>query len=324
MTMATGFTRLCAGLALLLFLILPAAGQDQVAVPQLSQRVTDLTGTLSAVQAQGLTAKLEAVERQKGAQIAILIVPTTGADTIEQFTTRVFDQWRLGRKGVDDGVLVLVAKNDRTVRIEPGRGLEGAIPDITAGRIIREQILPSFRADDYAGGLGSAVDTLIRLVNGETLPEPTALPDNGWRPAPSGSMFPGGGMMGGMFGTGVNNFNFLFFLVPSIIFSGFVGGALRTILGRGGPIPTVGAAVAAGGLGLYLSGSILMAILCLVAGMLFGLGGGRPGGGSFSSRGGSGGFGGGIGGSFGGGSSGGGGFSGGGGSSGGGGASGRW
>lgn len=310
---------------LLVLAVAPAAAQQPVAVPQLSARVTDLTGTLSAADRQALESKLAAVEQRKGAQIAILLVPTTGADTIEQYTRRVFDQWKLGRKGVDDGVLLLVAKNDRTVRIEPGYGLEGAIPDITAGRIIREQITPAFREGDFAGGLGAAVDSLIRLIDGEALPPPPAPPATGG------------------FGTPPSLLQFGFFHVIFIaIIAGVVVRGFLRAAGLPAPVPVGGSALIAGGLGWGLSGMIFFGAFCAIGAVVFGgIGGalGGPGGGTFSTRRGSGGFsggfGGGLGGGFGGGgfgggsdsgsgSSGGGGFSGGGGSSGGGGASGSW
>ncbi|MFE0757331.1 TPM domain-containing protein [Inquilinus sp. NPDC058860] len=295
---------------LLILTVAPAVAQQPVAVPQLSARVTDLTGTLSAADRQALDGKLAAVEQRKGAQIAILIVPTTGADTIEQYARRVFDQWRLGRKGVDDGVLLLVAKTDRTVRIEPGYGLEGAIPDIAAGRIIREQITPAFRQGDFAGGLGTAVDSLIRLIDGEALPPP---PPESRSEAPQ---------------------EMLQVIILAIIGGVVARGFLRAA-GLPMPLPAGGSALVAGGLGWALSGLIFFGAFCAIGAVILGgIGGslGGPGGGSYSTRRGSGGLGGGLGGGFGGGGfggrsgggSGGGGFGGGGGSSGGGGASGSW
>jgi uncharacterized protein len=143
-----------------------------VAVPPLTARVTDLTGTLSGETVQSLEAKLAAFEAKKGSQIAVLIVPTTQPEEIEQYSIRVTDAWKLGRKGIDDGALLLVAKNDRRVRIEVGRGLEGALPDAIANRIITETITPHFRSGDYAGGIEAGVDQIISVVNGEPLPEP--------------------------------------------------------------------------------------------------------------------------------------------------------
>lgn len=151
------------------------ATQDEmpapVAVPRLDSPVTDLTGALDSAWSTSMRQRLLALQQRKGAQIAVLMVPTTGEDSIEQFANHVFEQWRLGRKGVDDGVLVLVAKDDRSMRIEVGYGLEGAIPDVTAGRIIRENMVPAFREGDFAGGIELAVDALERLIDGEKLAE---------------------------------------------------------------------------------------------------------------------------------------------------------
>ncbi|WP_236201147.1 TPM domain-containing protein [Pseudomonas pseudonitroreducens] len=140
-------------------------------VPELKSPVTDLTGTLGSDWIATMQQRLLALQQRKGSQLAILMVPTTGEDSIEQYATRVFEQWRLGRQGVDDGVLVLVAKDDRSMRIEVGYGLEGAIPDVIAGRIIREEMVPAFRNGDFSGGLENAVDVLERLIDGETLPD---------------------------------------------------------------------------------------------------------------------------------------------------------
>ncbi|HEY2344472.1 MAG TPA: TPM domain-containing protein [Xanthomonadaceae bacterium] len=145
---------------------------QRVPVPALNARVTDQTGTLDPTQVAALEAKLAALESAKGAQVAVLIVPSTAPETIEQYSIRVVDAWKLGRKGVDDGVLVLVAKDDRKLRIEVGRGLEGSIPDAIANRIIDGTIEPKFKNGDYAGGLDDGVDRLIGLVNGEPLPQP--------------------------------------------------------------------------------------------------------------------------------------------------------
>ncbi|CAJ50951.1 putative membrane protein, partial [Bordetella avium 197N] len=151
-----------------------------VPVPALTARVVDQTATLSPEQRQALETQLAALEARKGVQLAVLIVPTTGSDTIEQFATRVYDQWKLGRQKVDDGVLFVVAKDDRTLRFEVGYGLEGAVPDVMAGRIIREQVVPHFKQHDYAGGIGAGVNALIGLIDGESLPAPAAREaDNG-------------------------------------------------------------------------------------------------------------------------------------------------
>ena len=154
-----------------------AAAQAPQAVPALAARVTDLTGTLDAGQREQLEQRLAAIEQRKGAQVAVLIVPTTQPETIEEYGIRVAETWKLGRaevggKRVDDGVLLLVAKGDRKARIEVGYGLEGAIPDAYARRIIAEAMAPRFRQDDYFGGLAAAVDAVARLIDGEPLPAP--------------------------------------------------------------------------------------------------------------------------------------------------------
>ena len=122
-------------------------------MPALSARVTDLTGTLSAEQVTALEKRLAGFEARKGAQIAVLLVPTTRPETIEQFGIRVAEKWKIGRTKVDDGVIVIVAMKDRTARLEVGYGLEGAVPDLKASRIIREIITPRFRQGDFYGGL---------------------------------------------------------------------------------------------------------------------------------------------------------------------------
>jgi uncharacterized protein len=161
-------------LAVCLALAAGAAGwaRAEVAVPPLAARVIDLTGTLTAEQKSALDARLAKVETDKGSQIAVLIVPTTRPETIEQYAIRVAERWKLGRKGVDDGVLLVVAKDDRAVRIEVGYGLEGAIPDALAWRVIDERIVPRFRAGDFYGGLTDGVDALAGLIRGEPLPAP--------------------------------------------------------------------------------------------------------------------------------------------------------
>ncbi|MFJ3052212.1 TPM domain-containing protein [Pseudomonas nitroreducens] len=152
---------LLAALLLCWAVVLQAA---PVAIPPLSARVTDLTQTLDAGQRAQLESQLAGLEQRKGAQIAVLLVPTIGEDSIEDYAVRAFEQWKLGRKGVDDGVLLVVAKNDRTLRIEVGYGLEGTITDVQAGRIIREQIVPFFQKGDFAGGIQAGVDSLIALI----------------------------------------------------------------------------------------------------------------------------------------------------------------
>lgn len=173
--MTLGLARALA-LAAAALLACAQAARAEVAVPRLEARVTDLTGTLGAAQKRSLEAKLAAFEAQKGSEIAVLIVPTTKPETIEQYSIRVAGQWKLGRKGVDDGVLLLVSKEDRELRIEVGYGLEGAIPDALAWRVINEVIVPRFRAGDFYGGLDTGVDALTGLIRGEPLPAARAAP----------------------------------------------------------------------------------------------------------------------------------------------------
>jgi uncharacterized protein len=148
--------------------------QQLAPIPPLDSPVVDTTGTLDMAQKQALEQQALALQQRKGSQLQVLIVPTTQPEDIAQYTTRVFDQWAIGRKGVDDGVLLVVARDDRRVRIEPGYGLEGAIPDAIANRVIQEYLVPHFRQDDYAGGITAATAVLVALIEGEALPAPVA------------------------------------------------------------------------------------------------------------------------------------------------------
>jgi uncharacterized protein len=289
-------------LLLLLALLLCGTAQAEVAVPALSQRVTDLTGTLDAGQKQLLENKLKAFEAGKGSQIAVLLVPTTQPEVIEQFGMRVAEAWKLGRKGVDDGVLLLIAKDDRKLRIEVGYGLEGALNDATAKRIVSEIISPHFKRGDFYTGIDAGVDAIIKVVEGEPLP-----PQAQRASSNSGSGDSGG--FGQLLGTA-----FIIFMMGNIV--------LRQMLGRLPSGLIVGGVI--GGLAwlalLSLGWAIAAALVAFILSLLFGSHGGGSsfpsgfgGGGGWSS--GSGGWGGGGGG---------GGFSGGGGSFGGGGASGDW
>lgn len=154
-----------------LALWMPLAGSAQVAVPELRAPVTDLTHTLAPPEIASLEQTLREFEARKGSQIAVLLVPTTQPESIEQYSIRVAELWKLGRSGVDDGVLLLVAKDDRAVRIEVGYGLEGALPDVLANRITDQVIVPRFRQGDFAGGIREAVDRIIAVIEGEPLPE---------------------------------------------------------------------------------------------------------------------------------------------------------
>jgi uncharacterized protein len=180
----------------------------QVAVPPLTGRVVDQTGTLSSGDIAALSQKLKDFEARKGSQIAVLIVPTTAPEEIEQYSIRVAEAWKIGRKKVDDGAILLVAKNDRKLRIEVGYGLEGALTDVTSQRIIDEIITPKFRSGDFAGGISAGVDRIIGVIDGEPLPAPKRQQDYG-----SSSDLEG--------------------LFPFAIFGIFiVGGILRSIFGR--------------------------------------------------------------------------------------------
>jgi uncharacterized protein len=287
------------------FVFGPAVAQDVVPVPILTARVIDQTATLTPAQRDALSAKLAAIEKERGAQIVVLIVPTARPEDIASFAQRVASNWKLGRKEVGDGLLLTVAKNDRDVNIQVAATLQGAIPDVVAGRIIREQILPAFKAGDFAGGLNSGVDRLSALVAGEKLPAP--------RPETSPSRSRGRGGFDWQ-----DLALFLFVGVPVL------GRILSGVMGR--KLGAVATGVGVGAIGWFLTASLLVAagagIVALFVVGVMGLGGSR--GGGFAGPviwGGGGGFGGG-GGGFGGG---GGGFgSGGGGNFDGGGASGRW
>lgn len=272
-------------------------------VPRLSARVTDLTGTLTAEQQAGLEEKLAAFEARKGSQIAVLVVPTTRPEEIEQYSIRVVDQWKLGRgHDVDDGVLLLIARNDREVRIEVGKGLEGALTDATSSRIISETLTPLFRQGDFYGGINAGVDQIIRVVDGEQLPPP----DREWQSRSARGVTHG-----------------LPFLFIAVLFGSTL---LRALFGRGLGAVVCGAAT--GAIVYVLGQVVLVAVMAGLMAFAWTLAAGLSGGGGWSSyprRGGwGGGYGSGLGGFGGGGLGGGGGFSGGGGGFNGGGASGRW
>jgi uncharacterized protein len=176
------FSKLKAGLFALCTMLLLAscfAHAELAAIPELSSRVNDLTQTLSAAEQVQLEQKLAAFETEKGSQIALLIVPTTQPEDIAQYSIRVVEKWKIGREKVDDGLLLLVAKNDRKMRIEVGYGLEGAVPDLYAKRIISEIISPRFKQGDFYGGLDAGLNSLIGLVEGEALPAPVSTNSNG-------------------------------------------------------------------------------------------------------------------------------------------------
>lgn len=267
------FLSRCLAAGLLLFSAVVFAA-DEVAIPPLQQHVTDLTQTLSANEQAALESKLAQFEQQKGSQIAILLIPTTQPEAIEQYAIRVAEAWKLGRKGVDDGILILVAKEDRKMRIEVGYGLEGIVPDSIANQVILDAMKPRFKQDDFYGGLDVATDQLIARINGEPLPEPpqTQASQGDWGD-----------------------------LLPMLLFGGLlVGGVLRAIFGNflGGAVNggLVGAAVWLLGGGMLIA--IVIAFIAFLLTMSGGLGmlNGYSGGGGFGGRGGFSGGGGGFGG----------------------------
>ena len=258
----------------------------QVPVPPLSGRLTDQTATLTAEQKATLEQTLQAFEARKGSQLAVLLVPSTAPETIEQYSLRVAEQWKLGRKKIDDGAILVIAKSDRVLRIEVGYGLEGALNDATSKRIISETITPRFKQGDFYGGINAGVDQIIRVIDGESLPEPARKDFSSV--------------------VDIQQYGFVFLMLAFA-----VGGVLRAVFGRffgalatGGVVAVI-AWLFVGTLLTALGAGVLAFLFTLLSGAMGGRGiGGHHGG--F----GSGGFGGG--------------FSGGGGGFGGGGASGRW
>ena len=278
-------------------LAVPAQAQGLRPVPALTAHVIDQTGTLSVAERQALEQQLAALEKAHGSQVVVLLVPTTAPEDIASFANRVGNSWKIGRRGVGDGVLIVVAKDDRRMRIEVAKALEGAIPDIAAARIIDTVMKPRFRTGDYAGGLQAAVQEIAARIAGEPLPAPAQ--EGGQEGAQGGAGLDGGSLL------------VLLFVLVSV-----GGGVLRALFGT-----TLGAVLtgaAAGVLMFWFSASLLLAVVVAVLGFFFALalaarGGitlGPPGGGW-----GGGGWGGGSGGGF---------SSGGGGDFGGGGASGDW
>jgi uncharacterized protein len=151
-----------------------ALSNAQVPIPPLTGHIIDQTQTLTEAQQQQIEASLAAFEFRKGSQVAVLLVATTQPETIEQYALRVAEQWELGRKKVDDGAILVIAKNDRAVRIEVGYGLEGALNDATCKRIIEELISPRFRQQDFEGGIAAGVQRMMRVIEGEPLPAPAS------------------------------------------------------------------------------------------------------------------------------------------------------
>lgn len=274
---------------LLLFSVAYAWAQKTeglVPVPPLSAHVVDLSATLSSEQKQALEQRLSEFEARKGSQIAVLLVPGTQPEAIEQYAIRVAEQWKLGRKKIDDGAILVLAKNERALRIEVGYGLEGALNDATAKRIIDDIIVPNFKQGDFYGGINSGVDAMMRVIDGEPLPAPV-------KQRASDNVDGAAGML------------------PVLFFAAvIVGGILRSLFGRfAGAVATGGVL----GLAAWLLLGLAAAAMAVLLGFVLTLVGGRMGSGWHGG-----------GGTFGGGRSGGGGFHGGGGGFGGGGASGRW
>jgi uncharacterized protein len=150
----------------------PTITMAQIAIPPLTGHVTDQTGTLTDSQRASLEQQLTAFEARKGSQIAILMIPTTAPEAIEPYALRVAEQWKLGRKKIDDGAIMVIAKNDRTVRIEVGYGLEGALSDLVSKRIISETLVPKFKQGDFYGGIQVATEQMMQVIAGESLPIP--------------------------------------------------------------------------------------------------------------------------------------------------------
>jgi len=255
-------------------------GMAQVQVPALTGHVIDQTGTLTAEQKSSLEQTLAAFEARKGSQLAVLVISSSAPEEIEQYALRVAEQWKLGRKKVDDGAILVVAKDDRILRIEVGYGLEGALNDATSKRIISEIILPQFKQQNFYGGITAGVGQIIRVIDGETLPAPSEKP---------------AGNIGG----------FQQYVPIVFIFALAVGGALRAALGRVPGALVTGGAVAViawfvvGALSMALVAGVMALFVTLLGGGMgrHGLGGYYGGGGRGSSgggfRGGGGGFGGG-------------------------------
>ncbi|UJP04859.1 MAG: YgcG family protein [Nitrosomonas sp.] len=218
--------------------------QAEVAVPPLKRHVTDLTATLSAQEVASLEQRLAAFESTGGSQIAVLMIPTTQPEAIEQYAMRVAETWKPGRKGIDDGVLLLIAKNDRALRIEVGYGLEGAITDAAAKRIIAEIITPLFKQGHFGTGIQAGLEAVMRLIQGEALPPPQAKPSAN---TPSD----------------LDNF------LSILIFSLLLGRVLQVFLGRlaGSGVTGVGL----GFVGWLISSSVMMAIIIAIVAFVLNL-----------------------------------------------------
>lgn len=267
-----------------------AHAQDVQTLPELRARVMDQTGTLDADRLAALENQLAAFEAERGSQVVVLMLSTTAPEDIAAYTQRLGDAWKIGRPGVGDGLLFVIAKDDRRMRIAPAKSLEGAIPDLLARRILDQAVAPALRNGDYAGGIQAGVDQILARIRGEALPLPGSVPNQG------------------------NDFewmNLLFILVFGI---SIISSVLRSIFGHKLGVLLTG--VGAGGLAWAMTGTVWIALVAALLGMLAGLfarlmphlpasgssgRGGSWGGGGGSRGGGSGGFRSGGGGNFGGG-----------------------
>ncbi len=239
------------GAVLALVLCIGAKAQQLVPVPALVERVIDQTGTLTALESQALIDKLAAFEREAGPQIVVLLVPTTQPEDIASFAQRVGETWKIGRRDVGDGLLVVVAKNDRKIWIAPAKALEGAVPDLAARQIVANQITPRFRQDDFAGGLNAGVDALIARIKGENLPAPTA---RDRAPTPQLGFAP------------------LELLIFAFVALPIIATVLRSMFGRG--LGSFAAGAAGGGIAWFVTGSVLLAAGGALIGFLLALFGG--------------------------------------------------
>ncbi|MBC7977798.1 MAG: TPM domain-containing protein, partial [Myxococcales bacterium] len=255
--------RLAAGFVVALLGFAAAAqAQDVLPVPPLTARVIDQTGTLTEPQTTALIQKLALIETQRGAQVVVLIVPTTQPEDIAAYGQRVADSWKVGRRDVGDGLVIVVAKNDRRINIEVAKTLEGPIPDVLAGRIINEQIKPAFQKNDYAGGLNAAIDRLDKAIAGEALPAPTRQGGNATR-----------GAFGGFDLQDLAIFLFVGVPIAGAVLTGVFGRKFGSVLTGG----------AVGGIAWFLTTSLLVAggagLVALFLVGVMGMGGGLLGGG---------------------------------------------
>jgi uncharacterized protein len=223
---------------LALFFCWSQAAFADVAVPPLVGRVVDTTGTLSASDVAAQSQRLLDFQKRKGSQIAVLIVPTTAPETIEQYSLRAAETWKIGRKKIDDGALLVVAKNDHRLRIEVGYGLEGALTDVTARRIIDEVIVPRFKAGDFTGGIAAGLTRMIGVVDGERLPAPKPEASHGPEP----------------------DWNALSSFLPFALFGAlFVGSFLRALFG------TLAGSVVSGGVVAVIAWLVVGSLIAAVA-----------------------------------------------------------